>query len=354
MRRSTGVTPATCRSRRRRAIERGRRHGAGPAGTDPQQASELGSVVDQFVVSGLDRFQQRHDGLAGVRLEWAVLVVLFGKPVGISAGGGRQDVEQAADAGLGLDVVEHFAVGVGDGPLELLDDRFRVVEHHDAAGVAVGRLRHLRGWVLEVHDAGTGLGGDGFRDHERVAESVVEPDRDITGDLDVLTLIVADRDLVGAVQHDVGRLQGRIGEQAGRDEVALALGGLLFELGHPAQFAERHRALHHPTELRVFGDVALHEHGCHLGVEPDRKQHRRQVQRGFTEYAWLLGDRERVQVDDAVKDVLVVLVGHPVAKRTEVIAQVDVAGRLDTGKHSSHDLRGYLACPITPVGVSGS
>jgi hypothetical protein len=47
---------------------------------------------------------------------------------------------------------------------------------------------------------------------------VVEADRDVAGDLDVLALVVADRHLLGVVEQDVGRLQRRVGEQPGRDE----------------------------------------------------------------------------------------------------------------------------------------
>ena len=85
-------------------------------------------------------------------------------------------------------------------------------------------LRHLRGRVLQVHHPGAGGRGDRLGDDERVAEAVVEADRDVAGDLDVLALVVADRHLVGVVQHDVGRLQRRVGEQTGRDEVCLTLG----------------------------------------------------------------------------------------------------------------------------------
>ena len=120
---------------------------------------------------------------------------------------------------------------------------------------------------------------------ERVAEAVVEADRDVAGDLDVLALVVADRHLVGVVQQDVGGLQRRVGEQPGGDEVGLALGRLVLELRHPAQLAEADRALHHPRQLGVLGDVALHEHRGHVGVEADGEQHRRELDRGLADDA---------------------------------------------------------------------
>ncbi len=62
---------------------------------------------------------------------------------------------------------------------------------------------------------------------------MVEADRRIAGDLDVLTLVVADGDVLGVVQDDVGGLQRRVREEPGGDEEVLALGRLLLELRHP-------------------------------------------------------------------------------------------------------------------------
>ena len=45
---------------------------------------------------------------------------------------------------------------------------------------------------------------------------VVEPDRDVARELDVLALVVADRDLVGVVEEDVGGHEHRVVEQARR------------------------------------------------------------------------------------------------------------------------------------------
>ena len=43
-----------------------------------------------------------------------------------------------------------------------------------------------------------------------------------------------------------------------------------------------------------------------------------------------------VQVDDAVEGVVDVLVGHPVAQRTQVVPQVEVAAGLQAGQNSGH------------------
>ncbi len=56
----------------------------------------------------------------------------------------------------------------------------------------------------------------------------------------------------------------------------------------------------------------------------------------LADHARRLGDGERVQVDDAVERVAEVLVVGPVPQRTQVVAEVDVTGRLDAREHAGH------------------
>ncbi len=75
---------------------------------------------------------------------------------------------------------------------------------------------------LEVHHPRAGGGDHRLGDHEGFAEASVEPLRDVTGQLDVLALVVADRHPIRVVQEDVGGLQRRVGEQPGGDELLRA------------------------------------------------------------------------------------------------------------------------------------
>ena len=62
---------------------------------------------------------------------------------------------------------------------------------------------------------------DAVRDLERLAEPPVEALRDVAGQLEVLPLVVADRDDVGLVEQDVAGHQHGVVEEAGRDELLL-------------------------------------------------------------------------------------------------------------------------------------
>lgn len=76
-------------------------------------------------------------------------------------------------------------------------------------------------------------------------------------------------------------------------------------------------------------NVALHENRRDVGVEPDREEHRRQLDGLPADHSRGLGDGECVKVDDAVEDVAVVLARHPVDERAEMVAEVNRTGGLD-------------------------
>ena len=52
-----------------------------------------------------------------------------------------------------------------------------------------------------------GAGDGGFGDDEGVAVAIVEAHGELAGQLQMLALVVADRDRVGVVEEDVGRHQ---------------------------------------------------------------------------------------------------------------------------------------------------
>ena len=129
-------------------------------------------------------------------------------------------------------------------------------------------------------------------------------------------------------------MQDRVGEQAGAHRL-LSL-ALLLELGHPAQLAERRRALEQPGELGVLGDVALHEDRAD---RPGRARRRRATtpSRGCGRAARrVVSSGEGVQVDDAEERVRLVLVRHPLAEGAEVVADVRRTGGLNAREDSFH------------------
>jgi len=163
---------------------------------------------------------------------------------------------------------------------------------------------------------------------------MIEPEGGIAGDLDVLALVVADRDLIGVVEQDVGGLQSGVGEEPAADEVLLAFGRLVLELCHPRQLAKTDGALHDPAQLVVLGHMALDEHSCDFWVEAHCEEHGGQLNRSLTDDPWFVGHGERMQVDDAVERIVAMLSSDPGLQRTEVVPEVDITRRLHARQHA--------------------
>ena len=201
-------------------FERRRRPPRGPCGADGEQAGHLARIGGQLGVALLHRAQHLDDGLAGVRLERPVLACSRSASAsGVVAGGRREDRQQVGHAGLG-----RRGRSAPRSP-ESVTARLnfaRSPRARRARAPCPGATRSTSTSsrrVLQVHHPRAGRRDGGLGHDERVAVAGVEPDGEVAGELDVLALVVAHGHPVGVVEEDVGRLQRRVGEQAGGDEL---------------------------------------------------------------------------------------------------------------------------------------
>ena len=79
-------------------------------------------------------------------------------------------------------------------------------------------------------------------------------------------------------------------------------------------------------------DVGLAEEDAAVGVEPGGYQDRRRVVHLVPELGRILGDRERVQVDDAVDRLAAILPLDVLADRADVVAEVLAPRGLDAAE----------------------
>ena len=84
----------------------------------------------------------------------------------------------------------------------------------------------------------------------------------------------------------------------------------------------------------MLGDVALDEERADVGVEAAGDQERGQVERRLAQLLRLLGDGDGVEVDDRVERVHLVLLRDPAADGPDVVAEVLLARRLDSGENA--------------------
>src|ERR1700757_192502 len=90
---------------------------------------------------------------------------------------------------------------------------------------------------------------------------------------------------------------------------------------------------------------ALIEDDAALGVDPGGDVRGRDLARRGAQFGGVLRLGQRMQVDDAEDALVIVLQRDPVADRTEVIAEMQVAGWLDAGEDAVHRSSNALRWP---------
>ena len=156
---------------------------------------------------------------------------------------------------------------------------------------------------------------------------------DITGQLAVLLLVVANGNQVGLVQQDIRSHQCRIGKQTAVDILGM-LGRLVLELSHTAQLAEHGIAVQNPAQLSVLVNVGLDEEGVLLRVQAAGDVLGQLLQSAAAQVGRVLTDGDGVQVRHKVEAVIFIGTLSPVLHSAEVRTQGHITGRLDAGKHS--------------------
>mmetsp|Transcript_32700 Transcript_32700/g.105634 ORF Transcript_32700/g.105634 Transcript_32700/m.105634 type:complete len:329 (+) Transcript_32700:112-1098(+) len=189
-------------------------------------AQDLGQVLGlsrQLVVPLLHRLQVRNNCVGQQRLEGAPPNPLgcLGRHLLLGPSGHRL-VDGQQVVGLGsVRVVAHALDRIGLTPLDLAADLVGGVEQVDPRGIVLVRLAHLGRAVLQAHHASVGLDDERFGLREDLtrlllAVLVVEPARNVARQLQVLPLVLADRDELSLVQQNVRSHQHRVVEEADR------------------------------------------------------------------------------------------------------------------------------------------
>ena len=129
---------------------------------------------------------------------------------------------------------------------------------------------------------------------------------------------------VGPVQQDVRGLQHGIGVEPDARSICPALARLVLELRHARELTHSGYTVEEPGGVRR--DAALAE-DTDSGSRPTARKMAASSPDVVPEHLRVLGDRDGMQVHDAVVVVLV-LYGHPVLEGTQVSPQVRRAARL--------------------------
>jgi segregation and condensation protein A len=99
--------------------------------------------------------------------------------------------------------------------------------------------------------------------------------------------------------------------------------------------------------------MALYEQSAHVGIKANSEKDGGDVEGPGSQFGWVLRDGQRVEIHHHVEAVVLVLVRNPPPERAQVVAQVNVSGRLDAGQHSCHEIRWYAPVRLAPAGILG-
>ncbi len=175
-----------------------------------------------------------------------------------------------------------------------------------------------------------------FGQREEVAfVAAVERAGDVARELQMLLLVFPHWHVARLVDENVRRHQNRVSIKTEAGHISM-LSGLLLELCHPIEPAERGQATEQPSQLGVSGDHALVEDRTMFRVDTGGDISSSHLTGRSTQLGGILRLGERVQVDDAEYALEVVLQHNPIANGSEIIAEMQIAGRLDAGKNTVH------------------
>ena len=214
--------------------------------------------------------------------------------------------------------------------MNLLADRVGRVQQADGVARPCRRLAHLLLRIVEAHDARADGGQPRLRHRERLAVQRVEALRDVARQFQVLRLIVAHRHDVGLIQQNVGGHQHRDTAAGRRRSVSCACDLALYCVIRSSQPTGVTQVSIQASSACSATDDCTTSEEC-LGSMPMRQQHPGQLLNLGAQLLGILINRDRMQVDDAVDAIVVILDLDPVLQRPQIISDVRAAGRLNAG-----------------------
>ena len=136
---------------------------------------------------------------------------------------------------------------------------------------------HLGRWVSQRHHSPRRTDQSLWRNENflPLPEDVVETVGHLSRKLQMLCLVVTNRNMGSLVYQNIRSLKHRIREQPKLQFLipVLLVRGLIFPLCHSAQVSSACLTAEDPHQFRVGGYVALVEDGATLGVQANGKHH---------------------------------------------------------------------------------
>ncbi len=285
----------------------------GPVRTIPQDGIDMGRIIHQALHFAGHRSDLFNREVRKCRLEYGKLLAAEHFNDGKFRRLRKRCVnpDQIVRLRPFLERFQRFGQGcrIGLGLADFLCNRVGIICHYNTRKIGRVGLRHFLRTVAKRHDA-RGRSLDDRVGHGKIStvmpgtgnlfgKIIVELGSDITGQFEMLLLVIADRHMGGAVQQDVGSHKCGVGEQA-YGSVFTVAAGLFLELGHPVEPAHARDAVEHPCQFGMLGNLALVEDDVLFRVDPGSQIGSGHLANVSHQLARILPDGDRMKIDNAV------------------------------------------------------
>ena len=166
----------------------------------------------------------------------------------------------------------------------------------------------------------------------RAVEIIIEFLRDVARQFDMLFLVFADRHMRCAIEQNIRRHKVWINIKPDGCFFAV-FAGLFLKLRHSVQPAHARHAIQHPGQLGMFGHLRLIENNMPVRVDARGNKCGGNFARIVAQFGRVLKHGNGVQIDHAIEAWMRILQGHEIFNRAQIIAQMQVSRRLNSGKH---------------------
>ena len=191
------------------------------------------------------------------------------------------------------------ALTVGNSTFKFLQDHRRFVKNRYVS-VRIGvRFAHLLLRIGKAHDSSANFRNIRLRDLEGLAISIIEPYCNISGKLNMLLLIVSNRNQIRLVKQNIASHKHRISKQTCINIVSM-LCTLILKLGHAVKLTHIGIACKYPIELRMLHNIALNKQWRYFGVYAASNKQSCHAHRALTKLVCILPYGQSMHICHAI------------------------------------------------------
>ena len=163
----------------------------------------------------------------------------------------------------------------------------------------------------------------------------------------MLFLVFADRHMGCLIEQNIGGHKIGIDVKPDRGFFAV-FAGFFLKLRHPIEPAHARHAIQHPSQFGMVRHLGLVKDNMVFRVDPGGNKSGRHFTRIGGQFLRVLKHGNGVQIDHAIKTFMAVLQGDKIANGAQIIAEMQIAGRLYAGQDTQGRVAHHKSFLLTP------